>query len=151
MQQMHSLAWQLRPASLDTFGVEPALLQNVQEWSQQSGIQAEFVTLGLPTDKRVAIEIETALYCVVQEALTNVQRHSGACHVSVLLECQSNTAQVIVEDDGDGFDFEPVKQTQRLGLLSMHQRMELVGGALAIESIPGQGTTVYARVPVPTS
>jgi signal transduction histidine kinase len=97
--------------------------------------------------------VETALYRVVQEALTNVQRHAEARHVSVLLECQDNIVGAIVEDDGRGFQSEQAPdgttpaQTTRLGLLGMQERMELIGGTLTIESVPGQGTTVYARTP----
>jgi PAS domain S-box-containing protein len=153
MQQMHRLAWELRPASLDTFGLEPALRQHVQEWSQHSGIEADFVMRGLPQDTRLPSDVEIALYRVVQEALTNVQRHSGARNVSVLLECHNNSVSAIIEDDGRGMESEPdldgttPARPTRLGLLGMQERMELVKGTLTIESVPGQGTTVYARAP----
>jgi PAS domain S-box-containing protein len=157
MRQMHDLAWRLRPTSLDTFGLEPALRQHVQEWSQQSGIAADFVARGFPPGKRLSPDVETAFYRVVQEALTNVQRHSGARYVSVLLKSQDQQVSAIVEDDGHGFhsaqgaDGTTRVQSTRLGLLGMQERMDLVKGTLTIESTPGQGTALYARVPVENS
>jgi PAS domain S-box-containing protein len=157
MQQMHQLAWELRPSVLDNFGLEPTLQQYVQEWSHQSGIKADFVTRGLEKKMRVNPEIETALYRVVQEALTNVQRHSGAQLVSVVLERRGSQLVAIVEDDGQGFKISRSKGRAsktsgkgqaRLGLLGMQERMELIEGTLEIESAPGQGTTVYARVSI---
>jgi two-component system CheB/CheR fusion protein len=153
MQQMHHLALELRPAALDTLGLVPTLRQHIEEWSPRNGIQADFVSRGLTKASRLPTEVETALYRVVQEALTNVVRHSGAQRVSVVVECQGDYVTAIVEDDGRGFEVEenedgsPRPVAQRLGLLGMQERMDLVGGTLTIESAPGQGTTVYARVP----
>ncbi|MDQ3813924.1 MAG: PAS domain S-box protein, partial [Armatimonadota bacterium] len=154
MDQMHRLAWELRPAALDNLGLDPALRQHVQEWAQHSGIQADFVARGLPKSSRLPAEVETALYRVVQEALTNVQRHAEARRVSVLLERRDNSIVAIVEDDGRGFEVEqdeagtPRPMPDRLGLLGMLERLELVGGTLTIESAPGQGTTIYACAPL---
>jgi PAS domain S-box-containing protein len=154
MQQMHNLAWELRPATLDTLGLEPSLKQYVKEWGERTGIEADFMSRGVSPSTRLPDEIETALYRVVQEALTNVQRHARARRVSVLMERRDGHVVAIVEDDGLGFDAELHGDLQirkgrhRLGVLGMHERLELVGGLLTIESTPGRGTTIYARVPV---
>ena len=93
--------------------------------------------------------MEIALFRVVQEALTNVSRHSGARRASVLATAQGRRLRVMVEDDGRGFD--PAAQSRGLGLAGMRERMELVGGALRIESTPGTGTAVIADVDLPES
>jgi PAS domain S-box-containing protein len=154
MKQMHHLAWELRPATLDNLGLEPALRQQVQDWSRQSGIPADFVARGLQPGLRMHADVETALYRVVQEALTNVQRHAHANRVGVMLERSGNFVLAIIEDDGRGFEFEqnpdgtPHPVAQRLGVLGMQERMELVKGTLTIESTPDSGTTIYARGPI---
>lgn len=157
MERMHRLAWELRPATLDNLGLEAALNQYVKDWSGRSGVDAEFMTRIQPAEFNQPAEFGTALYRIVQEALTNVERHAKASHVSVLLERQGGHIIAIVEDDGCGFEVEqdetgmPRPVAQRLGLLGMVERAELVGGRLTIESSLGNGTTVYAYVPLQTS
>ncbi|MBV9406155.1 MAG: PAS domain S-box protein [Abitibacteriaceae bacterium] len=154
MEQMHHLAWELRPAALDTLGLGPALHQYVQEWRQQNKLEADFVSRGVANRERLSSALETTMYRVVQEALTNVVRHAQAQRVSVLLERNDSFLIAIVEDDGRGFQVETATDgrlapvANRLGLLGMQERIELLGGTLTIESAPHQGTTVYARVPV---
>ena len=154
MQQTHRLAWELRPASLDTFGLEPALRQYVEEWREQSGIEADFLSRDASGAPRLPLDVEIALYRVVQEALTNVQRHAAASQVSVVLERRDGHIRLIVEDNGRGFQVEqdengaPLASSMRLGLLGMQERMELARGTLTVESSP-RGTTIYARVLAP--
>lgn len=165
------LAWEVRPATLDNIGLEAALQQHLETWSEQYGTPARFIPVGRGTAERLPTQIESALYRVVQEALTNVQRHAAAKNVSVILENDGTTIAAIVEDDGKGFNSRKESEGQshavqsqdgqddekrgsrsdlrRLGLLGMQERMELVGGTLTIESKPGHGTTLYARVPLP--
>lgn len=151
MQHTHRLAWELRPASLDTFGLEPALRQYVEEWCRQSGIEADLLNRDAAGAPRLPLDVEIALYRVAQEALTNVQRHAQASQVSVVLERCDGHVTLIIEDDGHGFQIEqdenglPLASSQRLGLLGMQERMELARGTLAVESSP-RGTTIYARV-----
>jgi two-component system CheB/CheR fusion protein len=153
IQQTQRLAWEVRPATLDNLGLRAALRQFVEEWSEQYGTTAHIVESNTEEMERLPEQVETALYRVVQEALTNVQRHAGASQVSVLLEKSTDMIAAIIEDNGKGFDIEKDERGQerstaeRLGLLGMAERMELVGGTLTIESSPGKGTTVYARVP----
>jgi signal transduction histidine kinase len=113
---------------------------------------------GLAPDRRLlSPEVETALYRIVQESLTNAAKHAvpgGATQVVVTLQCSSGSngggahVLVTVEDDGPGFDPDEAANADRLGLLGMRERAALVGGTLEIESAPGSGTTVYARVPL---
>jgi PAS domain S-box-containing protein len=153
----HRLAWELRPAELDNIGLDAALRQYVKDW-ERNGIAVDFVSR-IPGEQQVKKETgitsdaETALYRVVQEALTNVLRHAGASQVAVVLERGTKFVTVIIEDNGRGFEIEAASLSIRLGLRGMQERMELVGGTLEIESSPGEGTTVYARVPttVPSS
>ncbi len=113
MQQMHDLAWQLRPTALDTFGLEPALQEHLQQWSKQSGVESDLLCQGMSKESRLPEAIETALYRVVQESLTNVQRHAQAQPVSVLVKCQGDAVSLLIEDDGRGFD--TTQNTNRLG------------------------------------
>ena len=150
MDQAHRMAWELRPAALDNLGLRAALEQYARDWSGQSGIKADVMSRGLRRADRLGKLIETTLYRVVQEALTNVLRHSGAETVSILLEKMDGDVVTIIEDDGRGFDVEAraARGSERLGLVGMCERIELVGGTLTLESSPAQGTTVYARVPM---
>ncbi|HEY0074428.1 MAG TPA: PAS domain S-box protein, partial [Abditibacteriaceae bacterium] len=157
IELVQRLAWEMRPAELDNLGLPKALEQYVEEWRSQYDTRAAFVH-NYPKDTlnttNITGPMEIAIYRVVQEALTNVQRHAQAQNVSVILEKSQSTLTAIVEDDGQGFDTEKDEQgnerpaSHRLGLLGMQERMEIVGGTLTIESRPGQGTTVYARVPL---
>jgi signal transduction histidine kinase len=112
-----------------------------------STLDMKLKTVGLSDDARLPQEIETTLYRVVQEALTNVVRHAGACHVDVVLERREDVMLVIVEDDGKGFDFSLVKKQGHLGLLGIQERAEMLGGSLTVESKPGSGTTLFVEVP----
>ncbi len=151
MRDIHRLAWELRPSALDDLGLEMALQRYASEWSEASGIRIDFHTRGLNAH-RLPLEFETALYRVTQEALTNVLRHAKAKRVSVLLERRPGLASLIVEDDGEGFDLHAVLDAPatrgRLGLLGMQERVNVVGGTLDIESSPGQGTTIFVRLPL---
>ena len=107
--------------------------------------------LGL-NHERLPPEVETALYRIVQEALTNVARHAKAHSVSVLLEKRGSSMKLIVEDDGQGFDVPQVMGSGphegNLGLYGMRERASLLGGTFAIESTPGAGTTVFVEIPL---
>jgi len=100
--------------------------------------------------KRLPPSIETALYRIAQEALTNIARHAQASHASVLLERRNGAVLLLVEDDGRGFvPGSPTPGTrEHLGMHGMEERATLVGGTLTIESAPGSGTSVYVEVPV---
>jgi signal transduction histidine kinase len=155
-RQMHDAALELRPPSLDEVGLPSTLRAYVEHWAerfvQAAGPDAsvDFDSDGWGDPKqRLPPEIETAIYRVVQEALTNVLRHAGASRVGVAVSRRDGQARATVEDDGAGFDPEAAGQG-RLGLVGMRERAALVGGTVEIESTPGRGATVFLRVPIPT-
>jgi PAS domain S-box-containing protein len=143
----HGLAVRLRPTVLDDVGLVPALRHELAEWSARTGVEVQFQAVGLQAE-RFPAEIETTLYRIVQESLTNVAKHARAGVVSVVLERQGGRAIAVVEDNGVGFDVEETIGPGHLGLLGMGERAALVGGALDIESSPGLGTTVLVRIPL---
>ncbi|HEV3444201.1 MAG TPA: PAS domain S-box protein [Gemmataceae bacterium] len=149
-REVHDVALRLRPTALDDLGLQAALHSAVEDWSRRTGVEGDFHGAGLEA-RRLSGEAETALYRVVLEALHNTFKHARAGHVSVILETRNNHVAAIVEDDGAGFEVEAMLSSPlpgRLGLLGMRERLELIGGTLDIESTPGSGTTVFARVPL---
>ena len=144
------LAWEVRPAALDDIGLAEAMGTFVSQWSNHSGVDAQFHTSGLDKE-RVSRETETNLYRIMQEALNNTMKYAHARHVDVLLERRDNQVVLIVEDDGVGFNPENEASAggdKGMGLIGMRERAALVGGSLEIESKPKAGTTIFARVPV---
>lgn len=145
-ENLHRLAVNLRPASLDHLGLVTALGQFIQEFSRQNNIKVEFEAVGMG-DKRLPIEIETALFRIVQEALTNVALHAQATRVDVLITRTNRRVSAIVEDDGVGFVAASTVTEEQLGLFGMRERVEMLGGTFTIESSPGKGTVIKAEVP----
>jgi signal transduction histidine kinase len=144
LHDVRRLAVELRPKALDDFGLVPALDRLATTFAEQTGMTIELEDrLG---DRRLPPDAETALYRIVQEALTNTVKHAQAQHVSIFLTWREGGAAAVIEDDGRGFD--PQHGTEGLGLLGMRERLALLGGSLAIESSPGSGTTLVAEVPV---
>jgi PAS domain S-box-containing protein len=141
------LVWELRPTALDDLGLRAALANYVQDWCARVNVTAELHTSGL-LDDRLASDVETTLYRIAQEALTNVAKHAKARHVEIILERRADHVALIVEDDGVGFDQSgPSKiDGHGFGLLGMQERAALVGATLEIESAPGQGTTILVRM-----
>lgn len=150
MKDMHHLAWELRPPLLDDWGLQTALRRYLEMWQERSGIMVDFQAAGID-DGRLPTEVETTIYRIIQEALTNVLKHARARHVSVLLQHSAKRMVVIVEDDGAGFDtraiFESADSQLRLGLLGMQERAAAIGASLDIESEIGGGTTVFLKHP----
>jgi PAS domain S-box-containing protein len=143
---VEQLVWQLRPTALDDLGLRAALGNYVQDWSARVGIDAQLHTSGL-MDDRLPADVETALYRIAQEALTNVAKHAAASSVEVILERRADSVLLIVEDDGVGFD--PASRetaTDGFGLVGMRERAALVGATLEIESSSGNGTAILVRM-----
>jgi signal transduction histidine kinase len=145
LQSVRRLAVELRPAALDDFGLAPALERLVDMYRLQSPVDID-VELRIGDD-RLPGEIETTLYRIVQEALTNVTKHASAGGVSILLRRMEDAVVVVIEDDGVGFDSGEVR-AGALGLAGMRERLALVGGRLRVETAPGRGTTLAAEVPL---
>jgi signal transduction histidine kinase len=157
-RDIHRAAADLRPTALDDLGLHEALLAYCSAWSERCGIAVDVQAIGSGDDdrRRLPMEIETVLYRIVQEALTNVLKHAGARNVSVVLERKDGVTRLIVEDDGRGFDPDALPHAdaregrRHLGLLGIRERLSLVGGTLTVESAPGAGTTLFVQVPSAT-
>ncbi len=145
LRDVRRLAVELRPSALDDFGLEPAVQRLGQTFSEQTGIRFDVEAhLG---QERLPAEVETALYRIIQEALTNVVKHAQASSVSVVVTRQAEAAVAVIEDDGRGFD--PARSSGGgLGLTGMRERIGLLDGRLQVESSPGGGTTIVAEVPL---
>jgi signal transduction histidine kinase len=145
LQDVRRLAVELRPKALDDFGLVPALERLTQAFAEQTGIRVDFEpTLG---EKRLPTEVETSLYRIVQESLTNVVKHAQASRVSVLLTRRPGSVMAVVEDDGRGFDPEHARG-EGYGIVGMRERVALLDGRLQIESAPDGGTTLAVEVPL---
>lgn len=147
------LAWELRPPSLADLGLISALSAFVKDWSRHYNIEGEFFTSGLDD---LSEDVEMNLYRITQEALNNVVKHSEATRAGVLLEGNSNWINLIIEDNGKGFDPKLIKRNHwpdhtGLGLVGIHERAGLIGADVDIESSKGGGTTIYVRIPVQSS
>ena len=145
LQSVRRLAVALRPKALDDFGLVPALERLADAFGGESGIAID-VEANLD-ETRLPPEVETALYRIAQEALTNVAKHADAEHVSLIVTRRDGSVTVVVEDDGRGFGAVG-GESGGLGLVGMKERVGLLGGRLAIESTEGSGTTIVAEVPL---
>jgi signal transduction histidine kinase len=144
LQDVRRLAVELRPKVLDDFGLVSALERLAETFDEATGIRVQVETL---TNERLPGEVETTLFRIAQEALTNIVKHAQAQNVTVLLTRREGIAAIVIEDDGRGFDPE-LGDPDGIGLVGMRERAELLGGRLRIESSPGSGTTIAAEVPV---
>jgi signal transduction histidine kinase len=142
LQDVRRLAVELRPKTLDDFGLEAALERLAESFAEQTGLAVDFVArLG---DEQLPAEVATALYRIVQEGLTNVAKHAQARTVSVLLTRKNGRVALVIEDDGRGFD--PDSPADGFGLQGMRERVDLLGGSLQVESRAGAGTTLAVEV-----
>ena len=146
-KELNVLIGEMRPAALEGKGLAGALRDYVRGWSQSAEIPAEVHVRG---EREVPLQVEQALFRVVQEALANVARHSGAKRAEVDLIYTAATLTLRVSDDGRGFD--PADdRDQGFGLQSMRERMEGLGGRVSVESAPGEGTRVTCVCPLDDS
>ena len=143
---LHRLAVNLRPASLDHLGLITAIEQFVHDFSKQYRIEVDFEVVGME-NRRFPLEVETSLFRIIQETLTNVALHADATQVDILLSNRNKHVTVIIEDNGIGFIMsEPIVEN-KLGLFGMKERVEMLDGIFTLESAPGKGTTVKVEVP----
>lgn len=146
IQMTQRLASQLRPRMLDDLGLAAALEWHVSEWSKRTRIKTK---VNLPEEEwQLNPSLNTALYRVCQEALTNVARHAGASKVEVSLVREVDEVVLTVRDNGCGIDGGKITSPESLGLLGMKERVEQIGGKLEIQSKMGKETIVVARVPI---
>lgn len=148
---IHRLAVELRPSVLDDLGLVAALEKYVADFRENYVLDVD-LHVEWQGQERIGHEIEVTVYRIVQEALTNVVKYAHAQNVSVIVTHSSWGLEVIVEDDGIGFDADAIFKEgpvgSRLGLYGMMERATLVGGALTVESTAGAGTTIFVRIPV---
>ena len=145
LQDVRGLAVELRPSALDDFGLLPALERLAETFEERSGIRTRIEAR--IADERLPPDVETVLYRLVQEALTNVVKHAGATSVSIVLTRRDGGVSAIVEDDGRGFAPDKVRD-DALGLVGMRERLALLDGTFVIESTPGSGTALVAFLPL---
>jgi signal transduction histidine kinase len=139
------LTVELRPPALDDFGLEPALERLASVIGEQSSFTVD-INVALPSGL-LPPEHETAIYRVVQEALTNIVKHASAKQVSIVVASSEKAVRAVIEDDGVGFASDHVPE-HAFGLVGMRERAQLLGGRLEVESSPGAGTTVVVEIPV---
>lgn len=148
MFKLRNMSLDLRPSMLDDQGLLPALQWYCERYRLRTNIQVQFAHSGL-LDMRFVPEIETAAYRIVQEALTNVSRHADADEVKVCVTCSPERLEIQIEDNGKGFDHREVRESgSTAGIKWMHERVTLLNGYLKIDSAPGKGTRISARIPL---
>ncbi len=153
-RDIHQASADLRPTALDDLGLPRALAALIADWNERYGVAADVQIMG-DVEPRLPAELETVLYRVVQEALTNVLKHAQASNVSIVFDRRPDYIRVVIEDDGSGFDADDpggdrdAKPAGRrgLGLLGMRERLAMIGGALRVEST-NAGTTLFVAVPL---
>jgi PAS domain S-box-containing protein len=146
--EVSALSLELRPRVLDDLGLIPGLLSLFSRFSTQTGVEIDFKHTGIGR-KQVTPEIEISAYRIIQEALTNVVRHAGVKTASVRLQVEGDILYIQVQDEGKGFDLQKALSAEdSLGLLSMTERAEQVGGHLEVETAPGEGALITCRLPL---
>ena len=153
LRAIRNLSIDLRPSALDDLGLLPALRWYVKEYQQKFAISVDLQATGFK--ERLPADMETALYRIVQESLTNVARHAHAHKVSVVMKEDNDAIYTTISDDGIGFDADQLQKTpgpgqeHGWGLVGMHERARLLDGSLTIDSHPESGTIVRLRIPRP--
>lgn len=145
-QQIHQLSHQLHPAVLRELGLEIAAESECSRHSRQEGIPVKFSAEGVPEE--IPGDIPLCLYRVLQESLQNIRKHARAREIAVRLAGGGNELVLAVEDSGIGFDLNEARRKGGLGLVSMEERVRLVGGTIRVHSEPGRGTRVEVRCPL---
>jgi signal transduction histidine kinase len=144
---LHTLSHHLHSSTLESLGLVPALSALCKEMRAQSSVKVEFTHSEIP--RSIPADVALCLFRIVQEALRNIKKHSGASNAQIRLESGSNKLHVSISDDGAGFFQDAVDGKAGLGVRSMQERARLLGGQFKIHSQPGKGTKVEAWVPLP--
>jgi signal transduction histidine kinase len=150
LQQVRRLSRNLRPGELDDFGLVAAARSALQEFELRSGIHVSFTHSEFA--ERLPGPLELSLYRIIQEALTNAEKHSGATCVEIDLQAEDHFVNLEISDNGCGFDLNEKRGPQTdggLGLLHMRERASLVGGVFSIATSPGSGVSMIIHVPIP--
>jgi signal transduction histidine kinase len=149
IDEIHRLAWGMRPSILDDYGFDSALARHIEELSRHSGLEIDYNYSCPPDLERLPGRIEVCLFRIAQEALTNIQKHAGASHASVVVLRKHKDITLLVEDDGRGFNLSTLyeKRNQGMGLIGIRERVALLGGSVNMESVPGEGTAIRVIIP----
>jgi two-component system sensor histidine kinase UhpB len=151
LRAIRNLSIDLRPSALDDLGLLPALRWYVKEYQKKCSIDVAFHATGFK--ERLPAEMETALYRIVQECLTNTAKHANANRVTITLNEEIDSVYARITDDGEGFDYEALLKTpgqeRGLGLAGMNERAVLLDGTLNIYSTTGRGTIIEVHIPLP--
>lgn len=150
INRIRDLSYQLRPPSLEEFGFGTAIHALAEEMTSQSDLK---IKIKEKLQQEIPPDLALVLYRIVQEGLTNILRHAQAKQVKIHLSQAGNLVHLSLEDDGQGFDpaeIYPQEGKQHLGLISMHERAELIGGMMEMYSAPGEGTMIKVQVPLPS-
>jgi two-component system sensor histidine kinase UhpB len=147
LEDVRKMAVELRPTTLDHLGLVAAIEWYSRDLAERIGAPIELHSEGFAG--RLHPQVELVVYRVAQEALTNVARHAQASHVDVTLAFRDDVVEVTIEDDGRGFEMSEATSSRErgLGLFGMRERVELIGGTIAIDSKPGRGTRIHVTVP----
>lgn len=150
IDEVHRLAWGMRPSILDDYGLDSALARHIEEVSRHFELEIDYSFSSPPDLERLPGRIEVCLFRIAQEAITNVHRHAAASHASVVVLRQLHDITLLVEDNGQGFNLSMLdeKSDECMGLIGMKERVALLGGRVTIESVPGDGTTIRVRIPL---
>ncbi len=150
LRAIRNLSIDLRPSALDDLGLIPALRWYIKEYQQKCKIDVEFFAHTFK--ERLSPEVETTIYRIVQEALTNTAKYAQATKVSVRVLEEEQSVRATVSDNGKGFDAQTLLkrpwQERGLGLAGMHERASLLNGSLLINTEPGRGTTIEVTIPL---
>jgi len=153
--KLKHLAWELRPTTIDKIGLTSALENYIQNCKTINKININ-CSCEITCEEQIDDEVKIAVFRIIQEALTNIVKHSEATEVEITIKNIMDYLTVMIEDNGKGFDPDTILQPtekpsgkiKSLGLYGMMERTELIDGKLIIESEPNQGTTVYLTVPI---
>jgi two-component system sensor histidine kinase NreB len=147
MEEVKRMALELRPSALDDLGLLPAIRSLMKRVEQMFGLKVDLDVRG--NRRRYPAAVETALYRIVQEAMTNTVKYAQTDRLAIVFEDKGSELSVTIVDDGVGFDPEQVEKTGNgLGLFGMRERAQLLGGTVEIRSAPGEGTTVFVKIPL---
>jgi signal transduction histidine kinase len=145
-KDVHSLAYQMHPSILEDLGLAEALKLECERFAVQTETGVRLSTTGIP--QNIPLEQAFCLFRVAQESLRNIRRHASAQQVEITLRGLDRGLQLVVLDDGRGFDAVTVGRERSLGLIAMRERVQMLGGTFNVETGPGQGTAIFAWLPM---
>lgn len=146
LQETRKIIFDLRPMTIDDLGLAPTIRRMLDALKERYGMMTELRIIG--QEIRFPSVQEVGIFRLLQEAITNIEKHAEAGKVVVKLEFRQEFVSVVVEDDGIGFDLQANRDCQSFGLLGMRERAELLGGEVQVISRPGHGTKVFIKVPI---